>query len=350
MIAPAPWRRYRVLDAALPRGFEAARSRRALRRNAWLDFAAHAFLLSSPSPLRGRLPEVARAQRHLELNALTPPTRRQYTKHIRHFLRDMLAVRARGGRIEPRHVELWLAALSQRLTPKRCLSAYTAVRYFLRTRALFDPERDEGVAICLRGLRRQVRWPRPIRIDSRILRALVASCNDSLRGRRDRAAILMLAAGLRPPFGLALRKRDLEFREDGIVAALESERVSIAPGRWPETCPVAALRAVCRDATSDDYVICSLRRGEQGISMTALAQILEQRSELAGFGRETTQSLRRRFLWSLGELGLDDTIYACVAGLKHSEAGRRYNLTRTPRLRAHAHRARHTRALRGLAR
>lgn len=86
-----------------------------------------------------------------------------------------------------------------------------------------------------------------------LLRKLVAKLPDNLRGRRDRALLLVGFAGaLRRSELVALEVRDVAFESEGVVLTIrrsktdptaEGQLVGIPYGEEPQTCPVRALRA-----------------------------------------------------------------------------------------------------------
>jgi integrase len=86
-----------------------------------------------------------------------------------------------------------------------------------------------------------------------LLRKLVAGLPDTLRGRRDRALLLVGFAGaLRRSELVALVVRDVAFEAEGMVLTIRRSKtdpeaagqfVGIPYGEQPETCPVRALQA-----------------------------------------------------------------------------------------------------------
>jgi site-specific recombinase XerD len=86
-----------------------------------------------------------------------------------------------------------------------------------------------------------------------LLRRLVGGLPDTLRGRRDRALLLVGFAGaLRRSELVALEVRDVAFESEGLVLMIrrsktdpeaEGQLVGIPYSEQPETCPVRALQA-----------------------------------------------------------------------------------------------------------
>ena len=85
-----------------------------------------------------------------------------------------------------------------------------------------------------------------------MLRQLVATCDGSNRGRRDRAPLLIgFAAALRRSELVALRVEDVALAASGLRvrvrrgktdAAGEGAEIGLPRGRHAETCPARALR------------------------------------------------------------------------------------------------------------
>ena len=114
---------------------------------------------------------------------------------------------------------------------------------------------DPVIASVMRGiLRDQKRAVRPAAaLTSAELRKLLAGCDDSLAGLRDRALLLVGFAGaLRRSELVALDHEDFRFTADGMVLRIraskgdqegEGAEVGIIRGTRPSTCPVRAVEA-----------------------------------------------------------------------------------------------------------
>lgn len=117
---------------------------------------------------------------------------------------------------------------------------------------------DPVIASVMRGILRDQK--RPVRpaaaLTSAELRKLLAGCDDSLPGLRDRALLLIGFAGaLRRSELVALDHEDLRFTADGLVLRIRSSKgdqegegadVGITRGTRPGTCPVRAVEAWLR--------------------------------------------------------------------------------------------------------
>ena len=117
---------------------------------------------------------------------------------------------------------------------------------------------DPVIASVMRGILRDQK--RPVRpaaaLTSAELRKLLAGCDDSLPGLRDRALLLIGFAGaLRRGELVALNHEDLRFTAEGVVLRIRSSKgdqegegadVGITRGTRPGTCPVRAIEAWLR--------------------------------------------------------------------------------------------------------
>jgi len=117
------------------------------------------------------------------------------------------------------------------------------------------PTAESVVRSVLAGIRRVHSSEQTAKtaLSPELLRKLVAGLPDSLRGRRDRALLLVGFAGaLRRSELVALAVRDFAFEAEGMVLTIRRSKtdpeaagqlVGIPYGKQPETCPVRALQA-----------------------------------------------------------------------------------------------------------
>jgi hypothetical protein len=338
------YRVFRIRAAMLPTAIE--RDSKRLRKTLWYDCAARVLLRGPRSPLALLHPALARVQRGFETEALSAADRRRHVVDLLPFLRWLWRRRLRPPELRADDIALWIDALATRATPNRCFKAYTALRLFCRLRAGFDPSASKRMRRVLKGLRRRTHGPRPIPYDLALVHSLVATCEDSRAGRRDRAALLLLAAGL--PAGLAVRLRwpQVTFADRGVELATPRGQFSLDLGSAPATCPVQALRALQAEAAGEGFVLCSLADPHKGITVLHLWEVVRARAARARVRGALPRRFRQQFLWRLGELGFDDTLFNAVAHFRFAETGRKYNCTPSPRSLAGRHRARRQRRTR----
>lgn len=182
-------------------------------------------------------------------------TRRAYELDWREFSRWCEVRRRCALPAVPATVALYLADEAGRLkvaTLRRRLSTIAAAHH-----AVGEDSPTEAAAVqdVLQGIMRRhgVQQTRktPLVIDA--LRAVLATCGDDLRGRRDRALLLLGFAGaLRRSELIAVRCEDLQTHPRGLVLTIRRSKtdqlalgrqVGIPHGTTPATSPVAAISA-----------------------------------------------------------------------------------------------------------
>ena len=159
-----------------------------------------------------------------------------------------------------------------------------------------------------------------------MLRQLVATCDASARGRRDRALLLIGFAGaLRRSELVALRAEDvvtgtnelrLRIRRGKTDKAGEGAEIGLPRGRHAETCPVRAFndwQAVAKRKAGPLFrrVSAAGRIGDTALHPDAVRRILGHRAglaelELEGFGRLSAHALRVGFITEAYGQGVRD--------------------------------------------
>ncbi len=149
-----------------------------------------------------------------------------------------------------------------------------------------------------------------------MLRRLVATCDRTARGRRDRALLLIGFAGaLRRSELVALQVEDVAVAADGLrlrIARAKTDQagqgaeIGLLRGRHAETCPARAFedwQAVAWRKTGPLFRRISMagRIGDAGLHPDAVRRILAHRAGLAGlkadgFGRLSAHALRVGFI------------------------------------------------------
>lgn len=211
--------------------------------------------VSVPSPL-GLTPDEAQEVLDAAAASLALGTRRAYASALRAW---RLWCQERGVSAlpaEPTQVALYLTQMAKAGMSVSSLDrAVAALRHAHLDAGLPDPGTSRGVSKVRQGLRRKVgSAPRaqahPFSTDE-IRRIVTCIDTSSLRGKRDRAIILLGYAGaLRRSDLSALDTRDAAFRAKGIVLKIkksksdqegQGEYVGIVRGQHPETDPVSAV-------------------------------------------------------------------------------------------------------------
>jgi hypothetical protein len=330
------YRRFHVRAACVP---TALRKPRLLEKTQRLDAASRVMLIGKRPPAGLCRPELADTQRFVETEALSLDDRRRLVKHIIQYLGWLMRRRIRIGTTTPDDICLRLAELALCRSVPECIHAYTAIRRLYRLRGLFDPSESELVRRALSAIRLKSNvTPRP-QPQLKALQALIATCDDSLRGQRDAVVLLLLFAGVKPALIVRLRWQNVSFVPDGAELRDGDRNRSLDCGNGA-TCPVNAMRSLRVLHNGHGFVVRSLRDATRGIGIAQLWVILRDRCESARLLRRTLVTLRRHFLHAIGEFGYDDTTYRSLAEFQRSETGRKYNLSRSPQGRSRHYRSR----------
>ena len=324
--------RLRTVRAVLPSIYERTRGARTLRHTKWLELSASVFFVGKRSPLSTKHPDLSRTQRDLEHNALSIADRRRLAGDALGFLRWLRLMRVRVCNVDSDTVCVWLAYIAESLKPIACIHAYTAVRLLLRIRGMPDPSATARVAACLAGIRRQQPRSSPKHYDWQRYRNMVLTCDGTLTGRRDKVLVHSHFAGLCARSLRNLRWDHIEFLENGDVVLRAPDHFSFFPTNDDEAmCIARAFADLYRYRASANFVLFNIRDYSGPLSQNQIQLILRDRCSQAGYPNTNSRDLRTRFLWEIGELGFDDTLFAAMANFKNTENGRHYNLTATPR-------------------
>jgi integrase len=159
-----------------------------------------------------------------------------------------------------------------------------------------------------------------------MLRRLVETCDNSPRGRRDRALLLFGFAGaLRRSELVALQVEDVAIAQHGLRLRIvrgktdqagQGAEIGIPRGQYAETCPVRAFeawQAVARRQAGPLFrrISAAGRIGEAALHPDAVRQILSRRVKMAGltvdgFQRLSAHALRVGFITEAYEKGVRD--------------------------------------------
>lgn len=171
--------------------------------------------------------QLTAAARDYAAAALSPATRRSYDRHWRAWC----AFAAEHGEAalpaSNQLAALWLASLANHgLSVSTLTQALSALAYAHETAGLTPPTGGALKAVA-RGARRKNARPvtQKAAISVAQLRAMVAACQPSLVGLRDRAILLLGFAGAFRRSELAgLRIEDLSFGEQGLTVQLRRSK------------------------------------------------------------------------------------------------------------------------------
>lgn len=236
-----------------------------------------------------------------------------------------LTARADAGR-KVATLELELAAISQ---------AHLAV-------GLPSPRASAVVKEVLKGIRRAL-GVAPLEkapADVAVLKAMLGALPDTLRGRRDRALLLVGFAGaLRRSELVSLNVGDLAFVEDGLQLHLRrsktdpearGRKVGIPFGGGPATCPVRVVKAWMLEAGLERGPVFRhvTRHGEVRRRLTphAVATIVKRAAAAAGHdpARFSGHSLRAGFATAAARAGKPERAIQAQTGHKSLAQLRRY--------------------------
>ena len=269
-------------------------------------------------------PLEADAIRLFALSEKSPATRRAYASDFALF-----ATWCRGGRgveplgVSPDLVGAYLAGQTLAgVKPSTLTRRLAAIGYAHKLAGLPSPTGHEAVRAVLRGIRRTVgaaTAPKAPATADRIADMLAAVPTDTLRGKRDRALLLLGFAGaFRRSELVALEVADLTFQVDGMLVLIrrskadqEGQGQTIAIPRGSHLRPVAALQDWLHAAeiTAGPVFRRVDRHGKARGPLTgqSVALIVKQRAKTAGLDPEmlSAHSLRSGFLTSAAEAGAD---------------------------------------------
>jgi site-specific recombinase XerD len=219
-----------------------------------------------------------------------------------------------------------------------------AIKYRHHLRGYESPTNTAGVETVLAGIRRAIGREQKGKAPATTprLREMVASCDTTLIGLRDRALLLLGFAGaFRRSALVALDVEDLDFQDGGIVVTIrrdktdqegEGREIGIPYGSDPATCPVRAVRnwltkaqitmgALFRSCSPKGTSVKDQRLGDGDV-----ARIIKRRCKLAGLDpkRYAGHSLRAGFATSAALAGVQERVIAEQTGHKNMLVLRKY--------------------------
>lgn len=184
-----------------------------------------------------------------------------------------------------------------------------------------SPVRHPAVQEVWRGLKRQkgTAPDKSAPVTMEALRLLVATCGDDLRGKRDRALLLLGFSGcFRRSELVAIEMADLSFVDEGLEVLVRRSKTDqegkgikkrIPYGSNLETCPIRSLKAWMDGAGIEDgKVFRAITRHSTvngSLSAQSVALVVKARAEQAGLDPEqfSGHSLRSGFATSAAKAG-----------------------------------------------
>ena len=264
----------------------------------------------------------------LARQAASPATLRAYKADWQHYA----AWCARSGFVpvpaEPATVGAYLASLAETKAPTTVRRRLSAIGKMHRFNGLPWTPSHRDIQEPLRGLLRQ--YGRPVQkaapLTLEMLRRLVATCDTSARGRRDRALLLIGFTGaLRRSELAALRVEDVTVAAGGLRVRIvrgktdpagQGAEIGLPRGKHAGTCPVKAFRdwqAVAKRKAGPLFrrISTAGRIGEAALHPDAVRRILAHRTRLAGIEidgseRLSTHALRVGFITETYGKGVRD--------------------------------------------
>lgn len=270
---------------------------------------------------------LAIAQR-LARKAAAPATLRAYKADWTHYAAWCARTGFRPVPAEPATVGAYLASLADSHAPTTIRRRLSAIGKMHRFNNLPWNPAHRDIQHPLQGLLRE--HGRPVQkaaaLTLTMLRQLVATCDRTARGRRDRALLLIgFAAALRRSELVALRVEDIVEIAGGLRLRIvrgktdqagQGAEIGLPRGRHVETCPVRALeawRAVVKHKAGPLFrrISTADRIGDTALHPDAVRRILAHRTAMAGltcsgFERLSAHALRVGFITEAYAKGVRD--------------------------------------------
>ena len=186
--------------------------------------------------------------------ALAPATLRAYRADWQHFCAWCRAAGWAALPAAPATVAAYLASLAKTHTSSALVRRLAALSRAHRLARQPWPAADPAIRNTLRGIQRK--FGRPVRqaaaLATEEVRALVATCETTPVGQRDRALLLLGYAGaLRRSELVAIEYEHITFDKDGVRLLIPHAKgdqankgvsIGIPRGSAPDTCPVKSAR------------------------------------------------------------------------------------------------------------
>ncbi len=291
------------------------------------DAGATAVAAALPTPSQAGAAALAAAQA-LAKKATAAATLRAYKADWTHFSQWCVAHGFVAVPAAPATVGAYLASLADSHAPATIRRRLSALGKMHRFNDLAWNPAHRDIQGPLQGALRSHARPaqKAAALTLPMLRQLLATCDESARGRRDRALLLFGFVGaLRRSELVALRVEDVGIVADGLRLRIvrgktdqagQGAEVGLPRGRHVETCPVRAFeawQAVARRKAGPLFRRISTGDGigDTALHPDAVRQILAHRVAMAGivvdgFDRLSAHALRVGFITEAYDKGVRD--------------------------------------------
>lgn len=208
--------------------------------------------------------------------------------------------------LAPRHIRMFMDALADGHTPGGSHAYWRAVRAFVRFLVREGAlERDPLRSVRPPKVDEELLEP----VEPEVVQALLATCDRSLVGLRDAAALMVLLdSGLRAGELIALNIDDVDLQSGAIIVRHSKSRRprTVFVGRKTRNA-LRAYRRVRPSAAPDDPLFVAQRHGQElgRLSYTALRDAVRRRASRAGVPAPTLHSFRRGFAINMLRSGAD---------------------------------------------
>jgi len=231
--------------------------------------------------------------------ALAPATLRAYRADWQHFCAWCRAAGWAALPAAPATVAAYLASLAKTHATSALVRRLAALSRAHRFARQPWPAADPAIRNTLRGIQRK--FGRPVRqaaaLATEEVRNLVATCETTTVGQRDRALLLLGYAGaLRRSELVAIEYEHITFDKDGLRLLIPQAKgdqakkgvsIGIPRGGAPDTCPVRALEVWLKTSKCEHGPVfrgIDMRGAieRRALHPDAVRQILRKRASLAG--------------------------------------------------------------------
>ena len=268
------------------------------------------------------------AAQALARNAAAPATLRAYRADWAHYAAWCAAKGFMSVPADPAIVGAYLASLAESHAPSTIRRRLAALGKMHRFNDLPWNPAHRDIQGPLQGLLRTHGRPpqKAAALTLPMLRRLVATCDTSARGRRDRALLLFGFAGaLRRSELVALQVEDVAVVAGGLRLRIsrgktdqagQGAEIGLPRGRHAETCPVRAFdawQAVAKRKAGPLFrkISTAGRIGDAALHPDAVRRVLARRIAMAGitvegFDRLSAHALRVGFITEAYDKGIRD--------------------------------------------
>ncbi len=237
----------------------------------------------------------------------SPGTLRFYTQKLRPFtvwLRDQGIADPR--QIGPSCIRLFMTRLRPQHSPGGCHAYWRAIRAFVRF-LMREGVLEQNPLLAVRAPTVEEQPLEPV--DPQAVTAMVAACDNSVSGLRDKSLLLaLLDTGMRAGEATSLHVGDVDLRDGCILVRRSKSRRprSVFLGRESRRALNAYLRTRSAVAPEEPLWLAYHTTGERGpLSYTGLRDIVRRRAKQAGTAAPTLHSFRRGFAITMLRAGAD---------------------------------------------